>query len=277
MLAFVRGAGSFTTLGQVYVKLLPDGEPRPLTADDYQKMSPVFSPDGSRIVYTSHDQHNNWDTWDVSVVGGTPRRWLPNASGLAWTGQRIVFSEIFDRLEGNHMKIVAADESRGRQRDVYIPQPRGAMAHRSFPSPDGSRLLLAEMNDRGDWLPCRVVPLDGSSTGRPVGPANAPCWFAAWSPDGKSMYVSAAPTEASFHIWRQPYAEGALPPAEQITAGPTSEEGIAMAPDGKTLVTAVGLMQRSVWIHDARGDRQISLEGFASVRCSAPTAGRCSI
>ena len=263
MLAFVRGAGSFTTLGQVYVKLLPDGDPRPLTADDYQKMSPVFSPDGSRIVYTAHDQHNNWDTWDVSVLGGTPRRWLPNASGLAWTGQRIVFSEIFDRLEGNHMKIVAADESRGRQRDVYIPQPRGAMAHRSFPSPDGSRLLLAEMNDRGDWLPCRVVPLDGSSTGRPVGPANAPCWFAAWSPDGKSIYVSAAATEGSFHIWRQPYTESALPPAEQITAGPTSEEGIAMAPDGKSLVTAVGLTQRSVWIHDGRGDRQISLEGFA--------------
>ena len=149
------------------------------------------------------------------------------------------------------MKIVVADESRGGQRDVYIPQPRGAMAHRSFPSPDGSRLLLAEMNYRGDWLPCRVVPLDGSSTGRPVGPANAPCWFAAWSPDGKSMYVSAAATDASFHIWRQPYAESALPPAEQITAGPTSEEGIAMAPDGKSLVTAVGLTQRSVWIHDA--------------------------
>jgi Tol biopolymer transport system component len=144
MLAFVRGAGSFTTLGQVYVKLLPDGEPRPLTADDYQKMSPVFSPDGSRIVYTTHDQHNNYDTWDVSVVGGTPRRWLPNASGLAWTGQRIVFSEIFDRLEGNHMKIVAADESRGRQRDVYIPQPRGAMAHRSCRRPTAPACRLPD-------------------------------------------------------------------------------------------------------------------------------------
>jgi Tol biopolymer transport system component len=264
MLAFVRGAGSFTTLGQVYIKLLPDGEPRALTEDDYQKMSPVFSPDGSRIVYTARDQHNNWDTWEVAVLGGAPRKWLPNASGLAWTGpRRIVFSEIFDRLEGNHMKIVASDETRAGPRDVYIPQPRGAMAHRSFPSPDGSRLLLAEMNDRGDWLPCRLVPIDGSSTGRRVGPANAPCWFAAWSPDGKWMYVSAAAAGSSFHIWRQRYAEGALPPAEPITAGPTSEEGIAMAPDGRSLVTAAGLTQRSVWIHDARGDRQIPLEGFA--------------
>jgi hypothetical protein len=91
------------------------------------------------------------------------------------------------------------------------------------------------------------------------------------------MYVSAAPTEASFHIWRQPYAEGALPPAEQITAGPTSEEGIAMAPDGKSLVTAVGLTQRSVWIHDARATVRFRSRVSPPVRCSAPMAGRCSI
>jgi Tol biopolymer transport system component len=36
-----------------------------------------------------------------------------------------------------------------------------------------------------------------------------------------------------------------------------------MAADGRSLVTAVGLTQRSVWLHDARGERQISLEGYA--------------
>jgi hypothetical protein len=36
-----------------------------------------------------------------------------------------------------------------------------------------------------------------------------------------------------------------------------------MAPDGRSLVTAVGLDQSSVWIHDANGDRQVSLEGYA--------------
>ena len=36
-----------------------------------------------------------------------------------------------------------------------------------------------------------------------------------------------------------------------------------MAPDGRSLVTAVGVRQSSVWVHDSRGDRQISLEGQA--------------
>ena len=51
MLTFVRGPGSLMTLGQIYVKMLPDGEPVQVTRDALQKMSPAFSPDGSRIAY----------------------------------------------------------------------------------------------------------------------------------------------------------------------------------------------------------------------------------
>ena len=44
MLTFIRGPETFYGQGQVYVKLLPDGEPVPLTHDDANKMSPEFSP-----------------------------------------------------------------------------------------------------------------------------------------------------------------------------------------------------------------------------------------
>src|SRR5204863_6449516 len=136
----------------------------------------------SKIACTTMDAQNEWDTWVVPVLGGEPRRWLPNASGLAWSGrQTLLFSEKIRGSQGNHMKIVAADESRVGARDLYIPMPKGAMAHRSFPSPDGNWTLAAEMDDRGTWLPCRLIPIDGSSTGHPVGPSGA-CWFAAWSP-----------------------------------------------------------------------------------------------
>ena len=264
MLTFLRGPGSFRTSGQVYVKLLPDGEPQQLTTDDVAKMSPLFTPDGSRIAYTA----GPWDTWIIPVLGGSPKLWLPNASGLAWLDRKtIVFSEVIDRLEGNHMKIVAAEESRAGERDVYVPQPRGAMAHRSFPSPDGTQVILAEMTDRGAWLPCRLVPLDGSSRGRAVGPPGGACWFAAWSPDGKWMYLN-SDAGGAFHIWRQRPTEGAAP--EQITSGPTSEEGIAMAADGRSLITAVGLHQKAVWIRDTKGERQISTEGHASQPMFSP-------
>src|SRR5262249_52158328 len=41
------------------------------------------------------------------------------------------------------------------------------------------------------------------------------------------------------------------------------EEGIAMAPDGRSFISAVGLRQGSIWIHDSTGERQVSLEGYS--------------
>ena len=131
------------------------------------------------------------------------------------------------------------------------------MAHRSNLSPDGKSVLVVEM-DRNLWIPCRLVSTDGSFASRPVGPPGA-CTFGAWSPDGRWMYFS-ADAGAGYHIWRQRFPDGK---PEQITSGPTEEEGLAMSADGRSLVTSVGLRQRSVWLHDVPGERQVSLEGYA--------------
>ena len=257
MLTFIRGPGTFQTSGQIYIKLLPDGEPKELTRDSYRKMSPVFSPDGSQIAYTTIDNQFNWDTWLVPVLGGEPRRWLPNASGLVWLDrQRLLFSEI---KTGIHMAIVTAEQNRAGARDLYVPAHERGMAHRSHPSPDRKWALIVEMDRTGTWVPCRLVPMDGSSPGRQVGPPGAGCTFAEWSPDGRWMYLSSS-AGGVYHTWRQRFPDGQ---SEEVTSGPTEEEGVAMAPDGRSFVTAVALKQRSVMLHDSSGDRQISLEGYA--------------
>ena len=46
------------------------------------------------------------------------------------------------------------------------------------------------------------------------------------------------------------------------TFGVTQEDGISFAPDGRSFVTSIGIGQSTVWIHDARGDRQVSSEGY---------------
>jgi hypothetical protein len=46
--------------------------------------------------------------------------------------------------------------------------------------------------------------------------------------------------------------------------GPGEEQGLAIAPDGKSLISSVGVSKSSVWIHDAQGERPISPEGSAS-------------
>jgi len=255
MLAFIRGSSTFVSPGQLYVKLLPDGEPVQLTRDDFPKMGPVFSPDGTRIAYTINDG-SSWDTWQVATLRGEPQRWLRNASGLSWIApDDLLFSEI---KGGQHMVIVRSTEARADSRDLYVPGQVSGMAHRSVVSPDRTRVLVVEMNGQSVWTECRLLSIDGSSSGL-VGPAKARCTNAAWSPDGRWMYFSADAGDG-FHVWRQRFPDGT---PQQLTSGATEEEGLALDPDGRSLITSVGVSQRSVWIHDASGDHQVSLEGYA--------------
>jgi Tol biopolymer transport system component len=257
MLTFVRGGSTFMGPGEIYVKALPYGEPVQLTHDRTPKMHPIFSPDGSRIAYSTLGPGQGWDTWTVPVFGGTAKPWLTNASGLSWTGQgQLLFSEI---KSVQRMAIVESPEERTGGHDVYMPPTLDGMAHRSYLSPDGKSVLIVEMADSGAWLPCRLVPLDGRSAGKTVGPGSGGCTAGAWSPDGSSIYLSVV-TEGNSHIWRQ-HIPGDR--AEQITSGTTAEEGIAVAPDGHSLITAVGAQQRTVIVRDIVGERQASLEGYA--------------
>src|SRR5262245_29902251 len=267
MLAFIRGENTFYGPGQVYVKFLPDGEPFQLTNDNLAKLGPVFSPDAARIAYTTVDR-GVWDTWVVPVPGGNPRRMLPNASGLSWIGdQRVMFSEI---TKGLYMKIATSTESRAEERDVYRPAPGETnMAHRSYLAPDHKWVLVVEMDHRG-WLPCRLVPFDGSSSGKPVGPVPSKCTSAAWSPDGNWMYFT-ADTGSGFHIWRQRYPNGN---PDQITSAATEEEGVVLAPDGRSLITSVGAEQSTVWLHEPGGDRQITSEGYAYTPSVSPDGSK---
>ena len=255
MLAFIRGPETFYGPGQIYVKLLPNGEPVSLTHDDTNKMSPEFSPDGSRIAYTAA-LGIAWDTWNVPVLGGESRLMLANAEGLRWIGEKnILFSEI---KKGIHMALVTAGENREDSRDIYVPPRERGMAHRSAISPDHKWVLVVEM-DNGGWLPCRLVPFDGGSEARPVGPVGGGCTYVAWSPDGAWMYFS-SDVGGRYHIWRQRFPDGV---PQQLTSGATEEEGIAMAPDGRSLITSVGLVQSTIMVHDAKGERQVSSASYA--------------
>ena len=73
------------------------------------------------------------------------------------------------------------------------------------------------------------------------------------------MYFSATVGGTS-HLWRQRVPNGK---PEQITFGPTEEVGVALSPDGRSVVTSVGQQRSAVWLHDSSGDRQISTEGVA--------------
>jgi eukaryotic-like serine/threonine-protein kinase len=252
MLAFLRGSGGSA---QLYVKLLPDGEPVQLTHDETKnKLAPIFSPDGSRIAYGTSEL--SWQTWVVPVLGGQPQLLLSNASGLSWIdASHVMFSEI---KSGIHLSVVTATESRSEQRDVYVPPDENHMAHRSYLSPDHKWVLVVEMGEDG-MIPCQLVPFSGGAA-RFVGPQSGSCDYAAWSPDGKWMYFNSDAGTKGYHIWRQAFPDGV---PRQLTASLGEEQGIAMAPDGGSLVTSVGASERGIWVHDQEGERQISSQGYS--------------
>ncbi len=259
MLVFLRGYSTFYGPGEVYVKVLPDGEPIRLTNDSLNKMGPRFTPDGAHVTYGTF-RGLSIETWTVPVFGGRPARLLMNnaegLTSLAGSGSqsRVLFSEMTGR--DVQMAIATSNGTRGDHRIIYMP-PETGMAHRSYVSPGGRDVIVVEM-DYYSWLSCRLVPFDGSSAGRTVGPSPAQCTDAAWSPDGKWMYFTAN-DGGGFHVWRQRFPDGN---AVQITRGATEEDGVDVAPDGRSFVTSIGTRQSTIWVHDERGERQITSEGY---------------
>jgi serine/threonine protein kinase/Tol biopolymer transport system component len=259
MLTFVRGTSTgVQSTGdptEIYIKLLPDGDPVQLTHDRVPyKGHPRFSLDGARIAYMTLET-SGFNTYVIPVIGGQePRRLLTNGEGMNWIDDKtILFSYMTGK--GVTMAVATSTESRSGERTVYVED--GIMNHQSYLSPDHKQLLVNAMEAAGDMGQCRVAPFDGSSKGKKVGPTG--CSVAAWSPDGKVMYFSADTGNGS-HIWRQRFPDGT---PEQITSGTTEEEGVDVAPDGRSLVTSVGAFQDTIWVHDSRGDRQVTSESFS--------------
>jgi len=255
MLAFYRSASFFGTSDQIWLKLLPDGEPIQVTHDPRPKYNIAFSPGGDRIAYTVFPTVPRlFQTYTVPTLGGDSQLFLPNSAGLIWLDDsHLLFSQI---KTGIHMGIVTSKTDRSDLREIYFPAHERGMAHFSYLSPDKKWVLIAEMIS--EFRPCRVVPFSGGSTGRQVGPDGA-CTAAAWSPDGKWMYMTVLVAGRN-HLWRQRFPDGK---PEQITFGSTEEGGIAMAPDGRSLITSIFTRQNAVWIHDAHGDRALSTAGYA--------------
>ena len=240
-LAFVRGGDPFRFgPGELYVKVLPDGQPMALTHDGTPKMGPVFTPDGSRIVYTNSNEA--WSSFSVPVAGGTVTLFMPNAAGLRWIAPgQILFSEIETPLVLN-MSVVAANENRGKPAILYIPATPQGIAHFSQLSPDRKSVLIVEM-DAAVWQPSHHRPFrrtlrrdEGRTSRRSV----QVCHLVR----RRSMDVFTATVGGESRLWRQRFPSGS---PEQLTFGANEAHDVAGEPDGRSLITSLGATQSTVW------------------------------
>jgi DNA-binding winged helix-turn-helix (wHTH) protein/Tol biopolymer transport system component len=263
ILAFIRGSSNFMSADQIYVKMLPDGEARRLTNDPRIKYNLAFSPDGSQIAYTVMEAPT-FSTYAVSVLGGDSHRLLRNAAGLSWLDPgHFLFSRT---RSGIHLGVVTQSVTGDHYRELYFPAHERGMAHYSYASPDRTSALVVEMNGQGNWATCRLISLNGGFQARSIGPEGA-CTSAGWAPDGSWMYFIAT-IEGQSHLWGQRFPNGR---PEQITFGPMEEEGLAVEPDGRSVITSIGVRASAIWIHDDQGERSLSSEGEIVADLSPPS------
>jgi len=79
--------------------------------------------------------------------------------------------------------------------------------------------------------------------------------------DRRAIYYFAAESGGTSHLWRQRFPNSA---PEPLTFGPTTDEqGIAVAQDGRSIVTSIGRRTSTVWWHAASEERSLTPEGSA--------------
>ena len=235
-LCFVRWLTA-SGASDLYVMPVGGGEPRRLTSDGVWIYSPVWTPDGREIVFSSN-RSGGQNLWRIPALGGKPKRLdfvqgEVRSTAFATLGQdksvRMAYStSVFDdnvwRLDlthGDKPKPVVASMARD-----WSPQ---------F-SPDGNRMAFS--SDRSGSFEIWVSRADGSLpvqlTSFGAGIVESP----RWSPDGKRIAFAALvdTNSANFtpRINRHVYvveADGGIP--RRLTSDPAEEARPSFSQDGR--------------------------------------------
>lgn len=141
-----RDSVAFEYAGDLWIVARSGGQARRLTSTPGPETEPYFSPDGSKIAYTSTNAGNT-DVYVISAAGGEPKR-LTYHPGIdrvrGWTpdGREVVFASARDsEPQESYFRLWTVSTEGGLPQ--ALPLPRAASG--SF-SPDGHRLAYEEIS-----------------------------------------------------------------------------------------------------------------------------------
>ncbi len=212
----------------------------------------AFSPAGDWIAYVDNDRLGFSNAYAVPVAGGTPRAltFLPNASAgpLAWSrdGTRL-FLVTSQRTENG---MVAQIDLTPRTphfredafRNLFQETPtRPELPTRTIPTPapSGSPRPVASPSPAASSTPSRRTEIDFTGIRERVTflPTGVDVTRVAVTPDSKTL-VLVANAAAEQNLYTFSIDDASAEPAivKQITSTPGQKSGVAITPDGKTVV-----------------------------------------
>jgi Tol biopolymer transport system component len=212
-----------------------------------------FSPDGGYIFYVRVEGGGPYPLFQVPVLGGTPKKIIPEDVDTPITfspdGLRFAFIR-GEPQRGEVSLIVANADGTGEQKLVTrkVSDFIGTRWPSPSWSPDGESIAYAHRNIEGDGRNSNVYTVrvkDGAEK-----QIASQKWITvdalAWLSDASGLIITAMDEESapSRQIWHVSYPSGE---ARRITNDTNNYQGISLTADSKALVTVQSEQVSNVW------------------------------